>query len=359
MILVSGASIAGPTLAFWLRHFGFAVTVVEKAPGLRPGGQAVDLRGVARTLAVRMGLDEQIRAAATRTLGFSIVDGDRNELSSMRPEDHDGDGQIAEIEILRGDLARVLYDATSNDVEYLFGDRITGLTERTDDVLVDFASGSQRPFDLVIGADGLHSAVRAQAFGTEADFVHHLGTYLAFWSVPNYLGLQDWALAYNEAGRSAGIRPVHGNTEAIVYFSFQSEAIDYDYRDVEQQKQLVRDRTAGMGWEVESLVGRIDESPDFYFDSCAQVRMDSWSRGRIGLIGDAAFCPSPLTGQGTSLAMVGAYVLARELATADGDFVAGLASYEARMRDWVLRTQRLVEGSEDLVAVANGFELPD
>ncbi|NMN98209.1 FAD-dependent monooxygenase [Antrihabitans stalactiti] len=359
MILISGASIAGPTLAFWLRRFGFAVTVVEKSPALRPGGQAVDLRGVARTLAVRMGLDDQIRNAATNTLGFSIVDADRNELSSMRPEDHGGDGQIAEIEILRGDLSRVLYDATSGDVEYLFGDRITRLSEQAEGVVVDFASGAQRTFDLVIGADGLHSAVRAQIFGAETDFVHHLGTYLAFWTVPNHLGLQDWALAYNEADRSAGIRPVHGNTEAIVYFSFQSDAIEYDYRDVEQQKQFVREHTAGMGWEVARLVAQLDDSPDFYFDSCSQVKLDSWSRGRIGLLGDAAFCPSPLTGQGTGLAMVGAYVLAGELAAADGNYAAGLANYEARMRDWVLRTHELADGGENIVAVANGFELPE
>ena len=359
MILVSGASIAGPALAFWLRHFGFAVTVVEKAPALRPGGQAVDLRGVARALAVRMGLDVQIRTAATNTLGFSLVDAAGNELSSMRPEDHDGDGQIAEIEILRGDLAQVLYDATSTDVEYLFDDRITGLSDVADGVLVDFASGVKRTFDLVIGADGLHSAVRAQIFGPETEFVHHLGTYIAFWTVPNYLGQQDWALAHNEADRSAGIRPVHGNSEAIVYFSFQSAAIEYDYRDVERQKQIVRDRAAGMGWEVATLVALLDDSPDFYFDSCSQVRLDSWSRGRIGLLGDAAFCPSPLTGQGTGLALVGAYVLAGELAAADGDYAAGLANYEARMRDWVLRTHELARGGENLVAVANGFELPE
>ena len=188
-----------------------------------------------------------------------------------------------------------------------------------------------------------------------------MGTCIGLWSVPNHLGLEDWALAYNESGCSAGIRPVHQNREAIVYVSFPSDEIRFDYRDVAAQKQLVRQRTAGMGWEVPLLVAQIDEAPDFYFDTCSQVLLDSWSRGRIGLVGDAAFCPSPLTGQGTSLAFVAAYVLAGELASAAGDYSAGLAAYERRMREWVLDTQLMGrEGNADsrLGAVANAFALP-
>src|SRR5690349_12364924 len=190
-VLVAGASIAGPALAHWLRRRGAEVTVVERAPGLRPGGQAVDARGVAKEVIVRMGLDEQVRATRTDTAGAYTVDADGNVLETYRADDHGGDGYIAEIEILRGDLSQVLYEDTRDGVEYLFGDRIAELTQDADGVDVTFAGGAQRRFDLVIGADGLHSALRAMVFGSHERFVHHLGLVLAFYSVPNEFGVED------------------------------------------------------------------------------------------------------------------------------------------------------------------------
>jgi len=184
-VLVAGASIAGPALAHWLRRRGAEVTVVERAPGLRPGGQAVDARGVAKEVIVRMGLDAQVRAARTDTAGAYTVDADGNVLETYRADDHGGDGYIAEIEILRGDLSRVLYDDTRDGVEYLFGDRIAELTQDADGVDVTFAGGDRRRFDLVIGADGLHSGLRAMVFGPHEQFVRHLGMVLAFYTVPN------------------------------------------------------------------------------------------------------------------------------------------------------------------------------
>lgn len=362
-VLISGASIAGPALAFWLQRCGAATTVVEKSPELRRGGQAVDLRGVARRVAARMGLEEQIREACVHTVGYTTVDADGNPLASMRADEHDGDGQIAEIEILRGDLAQVLVAASRDGgTEYVFGDHITDLTEMDDAVQVEFAHSGRRTFDVVIGADGLHSAVRPLLFGEDRPLLHHLGTYIAFWTAPNHLGLKDWALDHSDNGRNAGIRPVHDNSESIIYFAFSSAPIDYDHRNVEQQKALVRERAAGMSWEVPALITAMDQATDFYFDSCSQVLLDTWSRGRVGLLGDAAYSPSPLTGQGTSLALVGAYVLAGELAAAGSDPAAGLAAYAQRMRDWVLATQRMGRAGADnnsLVAIANGFELPD
>ncbi|SFI92935.1 FAD-dependent monooxygenase [Amycolatopsis regifaucium] len=337
-ILISGASVAGPALAFWLTRYGFEVTVVERAPSLRPGGQAVDLRGTAKEVARRMGLDERIRAACTDTKGETLVDRKGRTKATLRADDFGGDGLIAEIEILRGDLTEVLYEATKEKTEYVFGDRITALDERADGVDVTFASGARRTFDLVIGADGLHSGVRALAFGDESAYVRHLGAYLAFFTVPNRLGLRDWAIGFTDVGRSAGIRGVRDGEVAMGYFGFASEKVDYDYRDVEAQKALVRGFAAGMEWEAPWLLNQLDDAPDFYFDSCAQVIMDSWSRGRIGLLGDAAFCPSPLSGQGTSLAFVGAYVLAGELAA---DLGTGLKRYEAIMRDFVEKTQAM------------------
>jgi 2-polyprenyl-6-methoxyphenol hydroxylase-like FAD-dependent oxidoreductase len=337
-ILIVGASIAGPALAHCLLQRGFEVTVVERAPALRPGGQAVDARGVTNEVIRRMGLDQRIRAACTETAGASYVDRNSRRLASVLATDFGGDGYIAEIEILRGDLSRVLHDATKGATEYLFGDRVEALTEDADGVAVRFASGIERRFDLVVGADGLHSSVRSMVFGPHADHVRHLGHYLAFYTVPNHLGLDRWALGYSEPGRTAGIRSIH---DAMAFFGFRSAGLDLDHRDLDAQKRLLRERLAGMGWEVPYLLERLDDAPDFYLDQCAQVRMDSWSRGRVVLLGDAAFCPSPLSGQGTGLALVGAYVLAGELAAARNDHAAALSAYERRMREFVERNQKM------------------
>ncbi|WP_410665802.1 FAD-dependent monooxygenase [Amycolatopsis sp. lyj-84] len=345
-ILISGASVAGPALAFWLTRYGFDVTIVERAPSPRPGGQAVDLRGTAREVARRMGLDDRIRAACTDTVGETLVDRKNRTKATLRADDFGGDGVLAEIEILRGDLTEVLYEATREQTEYVFGDRITALDERADGVDVTFASGTRRTFDVVIGADGLHSGVRALAFGEESRFVRHLGSYLAFFTVPNRLGLRNWAIGFDDVGRSAGIRAIRDGGEAMAYFGFASEKVDYDHRDIEAQKALVRGFAAGMEWEAPWLLERLDDAPDFYFDSCAQVVMESWSRGRIGLLGDAAFCPSPLSGQGTSLAFVGAYVLAGELAA---DLDTGLKRYESVMREFVENTQAMGRANAETI----------
>src|SRR3954469_10062042 len=221
-VLVAGASIAGPALAHWLHRRGAEVTVVERAPELRPGGQAVDARGVAKEVIRRMGLDAAVRAARTETAGAYTVDVDGNVLETFRADDDGGDGYISEIEILRGDLSRVIYDDTRDGVEYVFGDRIAELTQDADGGDVTFASGDRRRFDLVVGADGLHSALRAMVFGPRERFIRHLGLVLAFYSVPNEFGLDRWMLDHQESGsgRSAGLRPVGDPTRAMAMLSF-------------------------------------------------------------------------------------------------------------------------------------------
>jgi 2-polyprenyl-6-methoxyphenol hydroxylase-like FAD-dependent oxidoreductase len=340
-VLVTGASIAGPALAHWLRRRGAEVTVVEQAPGLRPGGQAVDARGVAKEVIRRMGLDAEVRAACTDTAGAYTVDADGNVLETYRAEDDGGDGYISEIEVLRGDLSQLLYDDTRDGVDYVFADRIAELAQDADGVDVTFASGDRRRFDLVIGADGLHSALRAMVFGPRERFIRHLGLVLAFYSVPNEFGLDRWLIDYQEAGRSAGLRPVHDATRAIAMLSFPSPGFDIDYRDVEAQKGLLREQMAGFGWETRRILAHLDDTADFYLDQVAQVVMDRWSSGRVGLIGDAAFSASPMSGAGTGLALVGAYMLAGELAAAGWDPEAGFAGYEQRMRAYVEANQAI------------------
>jgi len=380
-VLVTGASIAGPALAHWLHRHGAEVTVVERAPELRPGGQAVDARGVAREVIRRMGLDKAVRAARTDTAGAYIVDVDGNVLETFRADDDGGDGFIAEIEILRGDLSRVLYDDTRDDVEYLFGDRIARLAQDADGVDVTFEGGHRRRFDLVIGADGLHSALRAMVFGPHERFVHHLGRMMAFYTVPNEFGIDRWLIDYQdpETGRSVGLRPLPDPAHAMAMFSFLAPDLDIDYRDVAAQKRLLREHLTGLGWSAPAILAHLDDTPDFYLDQVAQVKMDHWSSGRVGLLGDAAFSSSPLSGAGTGLALVGAYLLAGELAAAGWEPAAAFAAYEQRMRPFVEANQEIgrlharsldVSGADtaaapeewdmDLIDRAiNGIELPD
>ena len=330
-VLVTGASIAGPALAHWLHRRGAEVTVVERAPALRPGGQAVDARGVAKEVIRRMGLDAAVRAARTDTAGAYTVDVDGNVLETFRADDDGGDGYIAEIEILRGDLSRVLDDGTRDGVEYIFGDRIAALTQDADGVDVTFAGGDRRRFDLVVGADGLHSALRTMVFGPHERFVRHLGRMMAFYTVPNDFGLDRWLIDYQESGtgRSAGLRPIQDATRAMAMFSFLAADLDIDYRDIAAQKRLLRERMADLGWLAPRILAHLDDTPDFYLDQVAQVVMDRWSSGRVGLLGDAAFSSSPLSGAGTGLALVGAYLLAGELAAAGWDPEAGFAALRA------------------------------
>ncbi|MEV0296815.1 FAD-dependent monooxygenase [Nocardia sp. NPDC050710] len=365
-----------------MRRRGAEVTVVERAPELRPGGQAVDARGVAKEVILRMGLDAAVRAARTETAGAYTVDVDGNVLETYRADDDGGDGFISEIEILRGDLSRVLHDETRDSVEYVFGDRIAELTQDADGVDVAFTGGDRRRFDLVVGADGLHSALRAMVFGPRERFVRHLGHVLAFYSVPNEFGLDRWLIDYQESGRSAGLRPIQDTTRAMAMFSFPSADLDIDHRDVAAQKRLLRDRMAGMGWLTPRILAHLDDTPDFYLDQVAQVVMDRWSSGRVALLGDAAFSSLSMSGQGTGLALVGAYLLAGELAAAGWDPEAGFTGYEARMRSFVEANQEIgrmnarsrdvpgpdaqpsteldVEWLPELIERAiNGIELPD
>jgi 2-polyprenyl-6-methoxyphenol hydroxylase-like FAD-dependent oxidoreductase len=345
-ILISGASVAGPALAYWLHRHGFNPTVVERAPAPRPGGQAVDLRGAARDVAGRMGILDQVRAAHVGTRGMAYVDADGRRLAGM-PADLLGDsgGAVAELEILRGDLVRILYQATHDQVEYRFDDAIAELAQGEDGLKVGFQRGPSRRFDLVIGADGLHSGVRGLAFGEEPAFVRHLGAYVSSFSVASHLDLDGWELLHSAPGRTAGIYPVRRGTEARAVLFFASPPLAYDRHDLDQQRHLLADAFAGVGWEIPRLLEAMWQAPDFYFDAVGQVHMDRWSSGRVALVGDAAYGPSPMAGVGTSLALVGAYVLAGELAAADGDHQRAFASYERALRDYVGKGQRLAKGN--------------
>jgi 2-polyprenyl-6-methoxyphenol hydroxylase-like FAD-dependent oxidoreductase len=337
-VLVSGGGIAGPALAFWLRRYGIAATVIERAAGLRPGGHAVDVRGVARGVVETMGLMPDVLAHRVDERGFALIDGRGRRMAEMPVELFGGEGIAAEVEISRGDLSRVLYDATADVVEYRFGDRLVELRQDDRGVDVTFAGGTSDRFDVVVGADGVHSGVRSLAFGPDSEFVRFLGAYTAYFTVPDPGDLDHWFLMYNApGGRVAGLRPERGGT-AKASLTFRSP------RPVDDPRGALTGRLAGAGWRVPELLAAMPTAPDFYCDSISQVRVDRWWRGRVVLLGDAGYCGSPLTGMGTSMALVGAYVLAGELAAAPSDPAAAFAAYQRTMGDYVAAGVQLPPG---------------
>lgn len=351
-VLISGASIAGPALAFWLHRYGFQTTIVERAPALRPGGYAVDFRGASMRVLDRMGLLPEVRRLQTRIGAITIVDRNNRKIASMPDGFTSG-----ELEILRGDLATIFHEATRDTTEYIFGDSAAAIEESASGVDVTFERGGRRRFDLVVGADGLHSKVRSLVFGDEVRFVRYLGYYVSIFTIPNYLHLDHAGLYYGTLGRKVGIFSGGGPQEAKASFFFSSEPLDYARRDSAQSKDLLHQQFRQEGWEVPRLLKLMESATDFYFDSVSQVKMDRWSAGRSVLLGDAAWCASPLSGMGTGMALVGAYVLAGELAEANGDYQVAFANYETLMREFVAKCQGIADGGTDWFVPRTRFRL--
>jgi 2-polyprenyl-6-methoxyphenol hydroxylase-like FAD-dependent oxidoreductase len=342
-VLISGASIAGPTLAYWLDRYGFRPTVVERSPALRRGwgGHAIDLFGPAVDVTEWMGLLTEVTNARTKTDRVSFdrpgrpsIDVDMTRLVAGISDKH--------VEIMRGELAAILYEATRESTEYIFGDSIRTLVEEPDGVVCSFENAGTRRFDLVVGADGLHSNVRNLVFGPEAQFRRYIGGYLGVFTVPNYLALDGQMRSYVAPGKLAAMYPVRQTGAARAGFLFRrEEEVSYDHRNIEAQKQLVREEYADDGWEVPRLLSELGNAEDFYFDSISQIVMDTWSRGRVTLVGDAGYSPGPAVGGGSSVAMVGAYVLASALHDSGGDHTQAYTNYEARTRQLVERSRTI------------------
>lgn len=341
-ILISGAGVAGLTLAYWLKIHGFVPTVVERHAGLRTWGYKLDIRGAALDVLKRMGVHEEVVQASTHMRGATMLDSFGNETPNMDP-DTCGGRVKEDIEIMRADLCNLLYKQV-DDIEYIFDDSVVQMTEGDEGVLVAFDKASPRMFDLVIGADGLHSEVRKVAFGEEALFSKNLGFYVSYFSIPNYLELDRWEIEYHHQQQKFII--MYGSEpeqDAIAGFAFSAAPFTFDHRNINEQKKVLQEAFSNVGWQAAKLLELLNQSPKFYFDAAMQIHMPHWTKGRIGLVGDAAYAPSPVSGQGTSVAIVGAYVLANMLAKANGNYEAAFKNYEELMRPFVKKNQGLVD----------------
>jgi len=347
-VLISGASIAGPALALWLGRYGWDATVVEQAPAFRTGGQNIDVRGAAREVLRRAGLEEAVRAATTGEVGTRFLGEGGRVVAEFPAQRSDTVGPTAELEVLRGDLARILVDAGAGSTTYRYGDRVTALADTGADVRVSFEHGSEQRVDLVVVADGMRSATRRLAFGDEA-VVRPLGMEVSYLTIPRTATDTDWWNWYNEpGGLGVNLRPDrHGTTRAllsaITYGSAAGAASGGGRRSAEEQKDRLRRQFRDVGWEAPRILDALDGADDLYSESIGQVRAPRWTSGRVALLGDAAWCASPVSGMGTSLSLVGAYVLAGELATRT-DHREAFSRYEQVLRPYVERAQHLPPG---------------
>ncbi|WP_027174131.1 FAD-dependent oxidoreductase [Methylobacterium sp. 10] len=336
-ILVTGASVAGSTLAWWLAHLGHEVTVVERSPAFRDGGQNIDVRGVGREVLRRMGLDERALEQGTGETGTAWVDGDGRVVARFMTDELGVDGPTAEMEILRGDLARLLYEAARDSANFRFGDRVEHIQEDGDAAAVTFASGLTERYDAVVVAEGVGSTTRELAFPGEND-PRWMGLTIAYFTIPQVADDDRLWRWYNATGgRSVSLRPDRKGTTRAMISVRQPPAGEQDW-DVDRQKAFLRERFVDAGWQARRVLAGMDSTEDFYFDVLRQVRMPRWSKGRVGLTGDAAWCATPLAGIGTTLAITGAFVLAQELSR-NRDVRAGFAAYERAMRPMVEQGQ--------------------
>jgi 2-polyprenyl-6-methoxyphenol hydroxylase-like FAD-dependent oxidoreductase len=338
-VLISGASIAGPALAFWLNRYGFAVTVVEKAGAPRGGGYPIDVRGTALDVVRRMGILPRLRDAHIGLRRLAFLDEDGTEVASVDPHAVTGGVGGRDLEMRRGALAGALHAAVRDDVEFLFGDSIDTLDQHPHGVDITFRGGGSRTFDLVLGADGLHSRTRELVFGPEEQFHRYLGYCFAGFTLRNTFGLDRETTMWSAPGRAAVLYAVGDGDDVHAFLNFARPEPPLDaFRDPGAQRDLVASVFADAGWEVPGMLDGMRDADDLFFDVVSQIRMPRWSSGRVALVGDAAYAPSFLTGQGSSLALVGAYMLAGSLA-AERDHAEGFAAYERDTRAFVTMNQ--------------------
>ena len=342
-ILISGAGVAGLTLAYWLKRHGFIPTLIEKYPSLRTGGYKIDLRGVALEILKRMEIFSTIVENRTAITHAICVDKAGHQVTQMSADLCGTRLEGIDLEIMRGNLCLIMREALG-EIECFFGDSITHISENSNGVYVEFEKNKPRTFDIAVGADGLHSTVRKLVFGDESNFSKELGAYVSVFSIPNFLNLTACEIEHHSLRKFVNIYRDRKDTNAKVAMAFSVEK-PFDSRDPKEQKKLIEEVFENSEWEMPQILAAMKESPDFYFDSMAQIHMPHWSKGRVTLVGDAAYSATPMSGQGTSIAIAGAYVLAGELADAQGDYKVAFSRYEKLMRPFVNENQALAKMS--------------
>lgn len=358
-VLVSGASFAGLASAYWLNRLGYDVTVVEVAKGLKKGGTPVNIGEDVADIVKRMGLFEQIQANRLKMEGVEIKNADGVTEGSLQPPPAAGISDV-DWEIERDTLLEMMFDAVRNDVKFVFDNSIETLIETESDVRVSFRDGSIRSYDLVFGCDGTHSRVRKLHFGDEAQYLHFLGQYFSITIVNDLLIKENTTQMYNEPGKFVMLNSYNNKTDIVLCFSSEKE-IPYDYRNAAQQRDIIAEQFASLGWRTGELLEKVRNSDSFYFDKVCQIKMPSWTKGRVALVGDAAYCASPAAGMGGSLAIIGAAALADAFQKHDGNFELAFQEYNASFHPYIENVQAnaannldvLVPKTEDAVRERN------
>jgi 2-polyprenyl-6-methoxyphenol hydroxylase-like FAD-dependent oxidoreductase len=332
-VLVSGAGFAGLATAYWLNRLGYQVTVVEIAKELKKGGTPVNIGEEAKDILTRMGLFEQVRANRLKMEGIEFKNSDDVTEGAMR-QPADAARTDDDWEIERDTLLDIVFDSVKDDVGFAFDNSITALDETANDINVCFKDGSQRSFALLFGCDGNHSHVRKLQFGEEAEYTHFLGQYFSITIVDKLLIKENTTQMYNVPGKAVMLNAYNNKTDIVLCFCSENE-IPYDYRDEEQQRQIISEQFTGQGWRTQELLEDVSNSKTFYFDKVNQIKMPSWTKGRVALVGNAAYCASPAAGMGGSLAIIGAGALADAFARNHGNFELAFQDYNESFRPFI------------------------
>jgi 2-polyprenyl-6-methoxyphenol hydroxylase-like FAD-dependent oxidoreductase len=337
-VLISGASFAGLATAFWMIRLGYKVTVVEIGKGLKTGGSPVDIKEGTVNIVERMGLLERIQASSLNAKAIDFLDIEGVRIAKMPGQAGEAQDSKPEYEIERDTLLQMLFEEVKRDIEFIFDDSIARLDDSADEVAVTFKSGRQRSFSLLFGCDGNHSSVRRMCFGEESAYSYFLQNYFSITIVDKLLIEEDTAQMYNVPGKVVMLNAYNNKTDIIFCFHSEKE-ISYSYRDQDEQRGIILQQFSGEGWRTRELLEELNRCRDFYFDKMCQIRMPSWTKGRVALVGDAAYCASPAAGMGGSLAIVGATALADAFQKHPGNFEKAFQEYNDSLRSFVEEVQ--------------------
>ena len=333
-VLISGASFAGLATAFWMNRLGYTVTVVEVGKGLKTGGTPVDIREGTVDIVRRMGLLERIQASSLKPRPVEFLDPDGVRIETTPAQAGDARDSSRDYEIERDTLLHMLFEEVKSDVEFIFDDSIARVDESSDEVAVTFKSGKQQSFSLLFGCDGNHSNVRRMCFGEESAYSHFLQNYFSITIVDKLLIEENTSQMYNVPGKVVMVNAYNNKTDIIFCFYSEKE-ISYSYRDQDEQRRIILQQFSNEGWRTRELLEELSRCRDFYFDKMCQIRMPSWTKGRVALVGDAAYCASPAAGMGGSLAIVGATALADAFQKHHGNFERAFQEYDDTLRPFV------------------------